>query len=98
VAGAAAPPPPPATTNICHEFWQQQFGGDTSIIGSTFPIGNQQAEVVGILEPSVELLWFEGSDIERRPEVYVTLRQNFAEGSRTNVFLARSAGWVPGRP
>jgi putative ABC transport system permease protein len=87
VAGAAAPPPPPATTIISHEFWQQQFGGDTSIIGSTFPIGNQQAEVVGILEPSVELLWFEGSDIERRPEVYVTLRQNFAEGSRTNVFL-----------
>jgi predicted permease len=85
--GAAQPPPPPATTILSHEFWQQQFGGDTSIIGRTFPIGNQQAQVVGILEPSVELLWFEGSNIERRPEVYVTLRQNFAEGSRTNVFI-----------
>jgi predicted permease len=87
VAGAPPPPPPPATTIISHEFWQQQFGGDTSIIGRSFPIGNQQAQVVGILEPSVELLWFEGSNIERRPEVYVTLRQNFAEGSRTNVFI-----------
>jgi predicted permease len=86
-AGAPPPPPPPATTIISHEFWQQQFGGDTSIIGRSFPIGNQQAQVVGILEPSVELLWFEGSNIERRPEVYVTLRQNFAEGSRTNVFI-----------
>jgi predicted permease len=87
VAGAPPPPPPPATTIISHEFWQQQFGGDTSIIGRSFPIGNQQAQVVGILEPSVELLWFEGSNIDRRPEVYVTLRQNFAEGSRTNVFI-----------
>ncbi len=86
-AGVAPPPPPPATAILTHEFWQQQFGGDTTIIGQTFPIGNQQAQVVGVLEPAMELLWFDGSNIERRPEVYVTLRQNFAEGSRTNVFL-----------
>jgi putative ABC transport system permease protein len=87
VAGAQPLPPPPATAIISYEFWQQQFGGDTSLVGRSFPVGNQQAQVVGILEPSVELLWFEGSNIERRPEVYITLRQNFAEGSRTNVFL-----------
>ena len=82
------PAPPPATVILSHEFWQQQFGGDMNIVGKTFRIGNQQmAEVVGVLEPGAELLWFEGSGVERRPEVYVTIRQNFAAGSRVNVFI-----------
>ena len=87
--GAAPPqgPPPPATAILSHEFWEQQFGSDSGMLGRTFQVGNQRAEVVGILEPGVELLWFEGSNIERRPEVYVTLRQDFAAGSRINVFL-----------
>ncbi len=90
--GAQQPPPgppPPQTAVLTHEFWQDRFGGDTSVVGKTFPIGggNGRFEVVGILEPDVELLWFEGSNVERRPEMYVTLRQDFAAGSRTNVFI-----------
>ena len=82
------PPPPPATVILSHEFWQQQFGSDVNITGKTFTIGNNQtAQVVGVLEPGAELLWYEGSGVERRPEVYVTLRQNFAAGSRVNVFI-----------
>jgi predicted permease len=82
------PPPPPQTAILTHEFWQQRFGGDTSIVGKTFPVGNNgSAEVVGILEAGAELLWFEGSGVERRPEFFVTLRQDFAAGSRINVFL-----------
>jgi putative ABC transport system permease protein len=82
------PPPPPATVILSHEFWQQQFGGDPNMVGRSFQIGNnQQAQVVGILEPGVELLWFDGSGVERRPEVYQTLRQDFAAGSRVNVFI-----------
>ena len=82
-------PPPPNTAIVTYELWQDRFGGDSSIVGKTFPIGGGQGrfEVVGILEPDVELLWFEGSNIERRPELYVTLRQDFAAGSRTNVFI-----------
>lgn len=82
-------PPPPQTAILTHEFWQERFGGDSGMVGRTFPIGggNGSAEVVGILEPSTELLWFEGSNIERRPELYVTLRQDFAAGSRVNVFI-----------
>ena len=82
------PPPPPATVILSHEFWQQHFGGDVNMVGRSFQLGNnQRAEVVGILEPGAELLWFEGSGVERRPEVYVTLRQDFAAGSRINVFI-----------
>jgi len=96
--GAQQPPPgppPPQTAIVTHEFWQDRFGGDSSVVGKSFPIGGgaQRFEVVGILEPEVELLWFEGSNIERRPELYVTLRQDFAAGSRTNVFI-RAIGRV----
>ncbi|HEX6314955.1 MAG TPA: ABC transporter permease [Gemmatimonadaceae bacterium] len=97
-AGQQPPPgpPPPQTAILTHEFWQDRFGGDTSIVGRTFALGgggNQSAEVVGILEPDTELLWFEDSGIERRPELYVTMRQDFAAGSRTNVFI-RAIGRV----
>src|SRR5688500_1540230 len=96
--GAQQPPPgppPPQTAIVTHEFWQDRFGGDSSVVGKSFPIGGgaQRFQVVGILEPDVELLWFEGSGIERRPELYVTLRQDFAAGSRTNVFI-RAIGRV----
>jgi putative ABC transport system permease protein len=80
---------PPQTAILSHEFWQQQFGGDSAVVGRTFPLGNDgnTAQVVGVLAPRMELLWFEGSGIERRPEVFVTMRQNFAAGSRINHFL-----------
>jgi putative ABC transport system permease protein len=92
-------PPPPQTAILTHEFWQDRFGGDTSIIGRTFSLGgggNASAEVVGILEPDIELLWFEGSSIERRPELYVTMRQDFAAGSRINVFIRALGRLRPG--
>src|SRR5687768_15367412 len=99
-AGPQQPPapPPPQTAVVTYELWQDRFGGDSSIVGKSFPIGGgqQRFEVVGILEPDAELLWFEGSGVERRPELYVTLRQDFAAGSRTNVFIRAIGRTRPG--
>ena len=91
----AQPVQPPQTAILSHEFWQQQFGGDSGVIGRTFPLGSDgnSAHVVGVLEPNLELLWFEGSNVERRPEAFVTIRQDFAAGSRINHFL-RAVGRV----
>ncbi|HEX7121904.1 MAG TPA: ABC transporter permease, partial [Gemmatimonadaceae bacterium] len=85
--GADAPPPPPAITILSHEFWQRQFGGDPDIVGRSIQVGNQTAQIVGVLEPGVELLWFDGAGIERRPDMWVTLRIDWATASRINVFL-----------
>lgn len=90
-------PPPPATAILSHEFWEEQFGGDTGVVGRVVPLGNQSVEVAGVLEPQVELLWFEGSNVERRPELYTALRQNFAAGSRVNVFLRAVGHLAPGQ-
>jgi putative ABC transport system permease protein len=96
--GAAPPaPPPPAIAILSHEFWSQQYGGDTAVVGRIVQFGNNnQVEVVGVLEPGVELLWFEGSNVERRPEVYTAFRQNFAAGSRVNVFIRALGRMAPG--
>jgi putative ABC transport system permease protein len=91
-AGQQAPVPPPATAIISYEFWQQQFGADPTMVGRTFLVGNQPTEVVGILEPAVELLWFEGASVERRPDVYVTLRRTSPRDRARTFFCGQSAG------
>lgn len=96
VPNQPAQPPPPAVAILSHEFWSQQFGSDTSVVGRIVPLGNASIEVAGVLEPGVELLWFEGSGVERRPEVYTAMRQNFAAGSRVNVFLRAVGRLAPG--
>lgn len=99
-AGVAAqqqgPPQPPNIMVLSHEFWQRQFGGDQDVIGRTIQFGNQSAQIVGVLEPGVELLWFDGSNIERRPEAYAVFRIDWAAASRINVFLRVVGRLAPG--
>ncbi|HSA55925.1 MAG TPA: ABC transporter permease [Gemmatimonadaceae bacterium] len=78
---------PPGITILSHEFWQRQFGSDSSVIGRNIQLGGQTAQVVGVLEPGVELFWFEDSSIEQRPDLYTVMRINFETASRVNVFL-----------
>ena len=85
--GGQQAPQPPAITVLSHEFWQREFGGDSAIVGRNIQIGNQTAQIVGVLEPGIELFWFENSGIEQNPEVYTVMRIDFATASRINVFL-----------
>jgi putative ABC transport system permease protein len=99
--GAAAPPapqgPPPISMVILsHEFWQRRFGGDPNVVGTTFRMGQQTAEIVGVLAPGFELLWPKQSTIEPRPDVLSAMRVDFANASRINVFLRVVARLKPG--
>ena len=89
-------PPPPAMTIITHEFWQRHFGGDPKVIGQTMRFNNLTAEVVGVLEPGMQLFWFPGSGIEQRPDMYWALRFNFANASRINAIGRIVARLKPG--
>src|SRR5688572_30603216 len=82
--GVAPPPPPPATTILTHEFWQRHFGGDPNVIGRSMQFGNLTAQIVGVLEPGMQLFWFQAAELEQRPELYWAMRINFATASRTN--------------
>jgi putative ABC transport system permease protein len=81
---------------LTSEFWQRQFGGDSSVVGKSLQLGNQAAQVVGILEPGAELFWFEGSSIEQTPDFFTVLRIDFATASRVNVFMRVVGRLAPG--
>ena len=92
----APPPPPPATTIITHEFWQLHFGGDPTVIGRTMRFNNLTAEIIGVLEPGMQLFWFPGSNIESRPDMYWAMRINFDNASRINAIGRIVARLKPG--
>jgi putative ABC transport system permease protein len=94
-APPAAPPAPPRTI-LSHEFWQRRFGGNAGVVGTVVRIGQQSFEVVGILEPGIELLFPPGVAVERAPDLWTPLRIDFAAGSRINVFLRVVGRLKPG--
>ena len=93
---AAAPPPLPVVAILSHESWQNRFGGDREVIGRSIELGGQSAEIVGVLEPGVELLFPPAGNVERRPEVYTALRLDLENGNRLNVFLRVVGRLKPG--
>ncbi|MEX2281304.1 MAG: ABC transporter permease [Gemmatimonadota bacterium] len=96
VAPENAPPPLPAMTILSHGFWQRRYGGDPSIVGRNIDVGQQRAEVIGILAPEAELLFPPGTSIERIPDTWTAMRIDFAGGSRINVFLSVIGKLKPG--
>jgi putative ABC transport system permease protein len=90
------PAPLPGMTILSHEFWQRRYGGDPSIVGKSITIGGNRSEVIGVLEPGVELLFPPGTNIERRPDAWTAMRLDFAGGSRINVFLRVIGRLEPG--
>jgi putative ABC transport system permease protein len=109
-ADDAAPPPPPPpnadpqqpppqlpqTVILSHGFWQSRYGSDPSVIGRMIDIGNQRAEVIGVLAANAELLFPPGTNIERSPDLWTPIRIDFAGGSRINVFLRVIGKLKPG--
>jgi putative ABC transport system permease protein len=89
VPGQADPPQPqnPPRTILSYEFWQRRFGGDAAVVGTIVRLGDQPIEVIGVLEPGVELLYPPGINVERAPDTWTPLAIDFASGSRNNVFL-----------
>jgi putative ABC transport system permease protein len=93
---APAQPPPPIVVILSHGFWQRRFGGDPNIAGRTFRIGQQTAEIAGVLEPGFELLWPAEMNVEAHPDLYSALRIDFDNSSRTNVFMRVVGRLKPG--
>jgi predicted permease len=84
---APAAQPLPLIGVLSHAFWERRFGGDPAVFGRSLEINGQPLEIVGVLEPGVELLFPPGTDVERTPDVWTALRVDYAAGSRVNVFL-----------
>jgi putative ABC transport system permease protein len=96
VQAPPAPPPPPAIAVLSYAFWQRRFGGDPGVLGKIVRLGGGSAEVVGVLEPGFELLFPPELGVERRPDLFLALRIDFAQASRINVFMRPVARLKPG--
>lgn len=85
-AAPQTPPPPPLPTIgiLSYDFWQREFGGNPSVVGTTITLGGP-VQIVGIASPRAELVFPASMQVERHPDVWTALRVNFDQGSRQNV-------------
>jgi len=82
------PAPPPVAVILSHEFWTRRFGANASVVGQVIDLGGgPRVEIVGVLAPGFELLLPPSTNTEVVPDIWFPFRQNFAAGSRNNVFL-----------
>jgi putative ABC transport system permease protein len=88
-ATAGPPPPLPITAIITDGLWKRRYGGDPAIVGQVIPFGNGngRAQVIGVLQPGVELLFPPGIAVERQPDVFIAPRFDFAGANRSNVSM-----------
>ena len=92
VPGGVTPPPPPplpVAAVITDGLWRRRYGADPRVVGQTIPFGNGdgRANIIGVLEPGVELLFPPGVGVDRTPDIFVAPRLDFAGANRNNVFL-----------
>ncbi|HXD48851.1 MAG TPA: ABC transporter permease [Gemmatimonadaceae bacterium] len=98
VNATVAPPPPrlPTMVILAHDFWQDRFGGDSSVIGKSFQIAGGPATIVGVAQPGLRLEFQAGSGLVGQPDAFAALRINWSTASRINVFLRLIGRLKPG--
>ncbi|HET6893207.1 MAG TPA: ABC transporter permease [Pyrinomonadaceae bacterium] len=85
---ANAPPPPPNMVILSHEYFQQRFGGDRSMIGKTLPVAaafGPPPIIVGVLAPGFELLFPPKANMEQFPSIWLAARIAYDVANRNNV-------------
>jgi putative ABC transport system permease protein len=96
---AAAPPGPPPMAILSHEYFQQRFGGDPSVIGKTIPVAaafGPPPIVVGVLAPGFELLFPPQANMEQFPSLWFAARIPYDVENRNNVQWRAIARIKPG--
>jgi putative ABC transport system permease protein len=88
--GPAANAPPPLPTNVIlsNDYFQQRFGGDSSIIGKPLPVSaafGPPPIIVGVLAPGFELLFPPKANLEQFPSVWIAARIPYDVANRNNV-------------
>ena len=82
--------PLPTFAILSYEYWQRRYGGDRNVIGQRLPAG-PRPEIVGVLEPGLELLMPPETNVERRPDIWVANRLTYNNANR-NTFGLRPIG------
>ncbi|MEO6447380.1 MAG: ABC transporter permease, partial [Gemmatimonadaceae bacterium] len=83
-----------AVVLLDHGFWQQRFGGDTSIVGRTIRLEDVEHRVIGVLPADYESVLSPGAEI-LRPLGYVETAGSACRDCRHLRAVARTRDGVP---
>ncbi len=92
-APGAAPsgtPPPrlPTMVILSYEYFQQRYGGNPAIVGTTIHTPGQFAPViVGVLAPHFRLYFPPEAETESDPEIWIANRLNYDNANRNSVSI-----------
>ena len=96
-ATVAAPPPRlPTMVILAHDFWENRFGGESSVLGKSYQIGGGPATIVGVAPPGLHLEFQAGTGLIGQPDAYGAFRIDWSTASRINVFLRLIGRLKPG--
>ena len=87
-ANNAGPPPLPNMVILSHEYFQQRFGGDQSVIGKPLPVAaafGPPPFIIGVLAPGFELLFPPQANMEQFPSLWFAARIPYDVANRNNV-------------
>ena len=82
---APAAPPVPTSVIISYEYWQRRYGGSRDVLGKTVDAGGNAAQIVGVLEPGIELLFPPDANVERLPDLWNAARIPYDPANRNDV-------------
>lgn len=85
--GPAGPGALPGMVILSHALWQQRYGGDREVIGTTIQLGGVAAEIVGVMPLGFELLMPATASLAPEIDLWMAARLDFANAPRNNVFL-----------
>jgi len=86
-------PGAPVTVVLSHGFWTRALGEDPDIVGRSIPFNNVPMEVLGVLEPDVQLPGFAPS---AEPDIWMPMRIDPARGFNNNHVYGGIAKLAPG--
>lgn len=97
-AAPQGPPPPPLPTMVIlnDAYWRRRFGGDANVVGRTFDMGGDPAQIVGVLAPGFEVLFPPNANIHPNPDMMMAMRLDYENASRLNVFIRVVGRLKPG--
>ena len=61
---------------LSHGYWRRAFGGDASVLGRTLSINGRPVEIVGVMDPELELPAHVPAEV--RPDIWLPLQLNLS--------------------
>jgi predicted permease len=74
---------------LSHDFWQNRFGGDRSVIGKSVMVNGRSLSVVGVAPAG-----FRGTTLGAEPDLFVPMSVRWPMSTLTNPFDDRRSYWM----